>query len=86
MISSASTDVSQTAAVYDYIYEYLFAGKATSKETSEARFRDLDQIARSLITQYRLDSIHDIGVSSGVTSLALYRTPAATGMPVSFHI
>jgi hypothetical protein len=38
-------------------------------ETSEARFRDLDPIARSRITHYRLDSIHDIGVSSGVTSL-----------------
>jgi len=81
----------RTAAVQDYVYKYLFAGKvfaakATSKETSEARFRDLDPIASSLITHYRLDSIHDIGVSSGVTSLALYRTLAATGMPVSFHI
>ena len=59
MISSASTDVSQTAAVYDYIYEYLFAGKATYKETSEARFRDLDPITGSLITHYRLDGTHD---------------------------
>jgi hypothetical protein len=76
----------RTAAVHDYVYKYVFAGKATSKETSAGRFRELDPIARSLITHYRLDSIHDIGVSSGVTSLALYRTLAATGMPVSFHI
>lgn len=76
----------RNAAVHDYVYRSFFTSNATSKQTSAGRFRDLDQIARSIITERQLDAIHDIGVSSGITSLDLYRTLAAAGIPFSFHI
>jgi hypothetical protein len=73
-------------AVHNYVYKHLYTSNATSKETSTGRFRDLDAIAGFLITQHGLDSIHDVGVSSGVTSLELYRALAATAMRFSFSI
>jgi SAM-dependent methyltransferase len=76
----------RNAAVRDYVYAAFFTGNATSKQTSRGRFRDLDQIARSIITEYKLDAIHDIGVSTAVTSLDLYRTLATAGIPFNFHI
>jgi hypothetical protein len=72
--------------VHDYVYKYVLTSNATSKETSASRFRDLDPIACSLIKQHKLDNIHDIGVSSGVTSLALYRMLASTGIPFTLSI
>lgn len=56
----------KSAAVHDYVYKYVFTSNATSKETSAARFRDLEPIACTIIREHRLDAIHDIGVSSGV--------------------
>jgi hypothetical protein len=73
-------------AIHDYVYQSFCTSNDTSKQTSAGRFRDLDQLARSIITQYKLDAIHDIGVSSGVTSLDLFRALATTGIPLSFHI
>src|SRR5262249_15077971 len=74
------------SAVHNYVYKHFYTSNAVSKETSAGRFRDLDPIASSLVTQHRLDSIHDVGVSSGVTSLDLYRTLASTAMPFNFNI
>ena len=76
----------RSAAIHDYVYKYTFTSNATSKETSVGRFRDLDLIAQSIITEHKLDAVHDIGVSSGVTSLDLYRALASTGIPLSFYI
>ena len=76
----------QNPAVHDYVYRAFFTSNATSKQTSAGRFQDLDRIARSIVAEYKLDAIHDIGVSSGITSLDLYRTLATTGIPLRFHI
>jgi hypothetical protein len=76
----------RNAAVRDYVHRTFFTSNATSKETSAGRFRDLDQIARAIITAHKLDAIHDIGVSSGITSLDLYRTLSASGIPCKFLI
>ena len=70
----------------DYVYAAFFTGNTTSKQTSQGRFWDLDQIARSIITEYQLDAIHDIGVSTAITSLDLYRTLTTAGIPCNFHI
>lgn len=45
--------------------------------TAEKRFADLDGIAVPLILSQKNPSIHDIGVSNGVTSLELYNAVAA---------
>lgn len=76
----------QNPAVHDYVYRAFFTSNATSKQTSAGRFQDLDRIARSIVAEYKLGAIHDIGVSSGITSLDLYRALATTGIPLSFHI
>jgi hypothetical protein len=73
-------------AVHDYVYRAFFTSNATSKETSAGRFRDLDQMARAIITERKLDSIHDIGVSSGVTSLSLYRALTNSEIAFDLHI
>jgi hypothetical protein len=74
------------SAVHNYVYKHFYTSNAITKETSAGRFRDLDPIAALPITQHRLDSIHDVGVSSGVTSLDLYRALASTAMPFTFNI
>jgi hypothetical protein len=76
----------RSAALREYVYTCLFTSNETSKQTSSGRFRDLDPIALSIIEEHKLDAIHDIGVSSGVTSLDLYRTLATTAIPLRFHI
>jgi hypothetical protein len=76
----------RNAAVRDYVYTGFFTQNATSKQTSVGRFAYLDRLARSIIMEHGLGVIHDVGVSSGVTSLELYHTLAMTGIPLSFHI
>jgi hypothetical protein len=76
----------RNAAVRDYVYRAFFTANTTSKQTSAGRFEDLDRLACSIITEHKLDAIHDVGVSSGVTSLDLYRALAASGTPLTFHI
>jgi hypothetical protein len=73
-------------AIRDYVYRAFFTQNATSKQTSVGRFADLDRVARSIIMEHRLADIHDVGVSSGVTSLELLHALATTGIPLSFHI
>lgn len=75
-----------SVALREYVYTQLFTSNETSKQTSAGRFRDLDEIAHSIIEEHKLGTIHDIGVSSGVTSLELYRALASTGIPLRFHI
>ena len=72
--------------IRDYVYQEFFTADDTSKQTSAGRFRDLDPIACSLITDGRAAAIHDIGVSNGITSLELYRTLAARAIPLDFCI
>lgn len=74
------------SAVHDYVYKHFYTSNATSKETSAGRFRDLDPITLSLIRQHKLDTIHDVGVSSGVTSLDLYRALRSTATAFTLHI
>jgi hypothetical protein len=76
----------RNAALHDLAYSVFFTSNATSKQTSSGRFRELDQVTLSIITAHKLDSIHDIGVSSGVTSLDLYRTLATAGIAFVFYI
>jgi hypothetical protein len=74
------------AAISDYVLREFATADATSKQTSPGRFRDLDEIAQAIIAAHQLDSLHDIGVSTGVTSLDLYRTLTAAGIPFQLHI
>ena len=49
-----------------------------SKQTNKQRFAEVDHMSVQLITKRSLSRIHDVGVSSGITSLELRRQLNAT--------
>lgn len=72
--------------IRDYVYSRLAAGGGTTKQTAVGRFRDLDDIIVSLAHKDKINVVHDIAVSSGVTSLELYSTLHSHGLPTSFRV
>jgi hypothetical protein len=74
------------AEIRDYVYSRITTGMHTSKQTAMGRFRDLDEITASLAIRDDLNIIHDIAVSSGVTSLELYRVLENCDLPLNFYI
>jgi hypothetical protein len=74
------------AAIRDYVYTQIITANHSTKETAAGRLRDLDEATISCMHKESLNVIHDIAVSSGVTSLELFRTLHSRGLPVNFHI
>jgi hypothetical protein len=74
------------AAIRDYAYTQIITANHSTKQTAAGRFRDLDEATISCMDHRNMNVIHDIAVSSGVTSLELFRTLLDRGLPVSFHI
>jgi hypothetical protein len=74
------------AVVRDYMYCQVVTANNTTKQTAAGRFRDLDEATISLMRKEGMNVIHDIAVSSGVTSLELYRTLQDRGLPARFYI
>lgn len=74
------------AATRDYVYTQIITANKSTKQTAAGRFRDLDEATISCMNKESLNVIHDIAVSSGVTSLELFRALHSCGLPVSFHI
>jgi hypothetical protein len=72
--------------IRDYVYSRLFTSGGTSKQTAAGRFEDLDAIIVSLAHRDQLNVVHDIAVSSGVTSLELLSALRGSGLSVSLHI
>jgi hypothetical protein len=74
------------AEIRDYVYSRIRTGMHTPKETAVGRFRDLDEITASLAISDDLNIIHYLAVSSGVTSLELYRVLESRGFPLKLYI
>jgi hypothetical protein len=74
------------AEIRDYVYSRIGTGMHTSKETAMGRFRDLDEITASPAISDDLNIIHYIAVSSGVTSLELYRVLESRRFPLNFYV
>ncbi|HKZ80419.1 MAG TPA: class I SAM-dependent methyltransferase [Pyrinomonadaceae bacterium] len=55
------------------VYTSFYTSDGTSKETSWDRFIETDEFTVGFLKQNAKNVIHDVGVSSGVTSLELYR-------------
>ena len=72
--------------IRDYVYTQIVTANYSTKQTGTGRFRDLDEDAISCMHEDSVNVIHDIGVSSGVTSLELLQTLRGRKLPVSFHI
>ena len=67
------------------LYEKLYTGDGISKQTAPGRFRDLDSMAADFLT-HESNSIHDVAVSSGVTSLELYAVLRDRGIPFKLMV
>ncbi len=61
-------------------------GNWTSKQTNSKRFASLDRLACSLIAKHAAFDIHDVGVSSGITSLEFHDELRALRVPVRLTI
>ena len=53
------------------LIQNIWTSDGTSKQTAPGRFRDLDSLVVNCLTE-ELNSIHDVAVSSGITSVELY--------------
>jgi hypothetical protein len=53
-------------------YKSFYVDNKTSKETRAGRFAELDDLAVSFLKSDSENLIHDVGVSSGITSVELY--------------
>jgi hypothetical protein len=62
-------DVDLQAAIVSDVW----VADGTSKQTAPGRFRDCDQVAVRLLRATASPVVHDVGVSTGVTSLELRR-------------
>ncbi|MFK7913942.1 MAG: hypothetical protein AB8B93_08515 [Pseudomonadales bacterium] len=70
-----------------YIYRRVGIHGGITKQTAQNRFSDLDQKTAGLIAQQTDASVHDVGVSSGITSVELYtQLKAANVAPLQFSV
>ena len=67
------------------LYEKLYTSDGISKQTAPGRFRDLDSLAADFLT-HESNSIHDVAVSSGVTSVELYSVLRDRGIRFKFMV
>ena len=67
--------------VISYIYRRVGLNNGITKQTGNGRFRDLDEKLAELLaaTKRKSIGIHDVGVSSGITSVELFDALAGAG-------
>jgi len=71
--------------VIHMLYRLFYTNDGPTKQTIAGRFDDIDQIAlKYMDDQYNI--IHDIGVSSGITSIELYKKLELHKMHSEFYI
>lgn len=61
------------SALASRLYQEIYTSDGTSKQTAPGRFRELDMLTADLLT-HDSNLIHDVAVSSGITSVELYAT------------
>lgn len=65
---------------------YQIIPEAPSKETSYGRLSDIDTVLLSLLSKNREYVVHDVAVSNGITSLALFNTLQGGGINFKMFI
>jgi len=76
----------ENQAVLDKFYRDIFVNSKISKRTLEGRFADLDNITVALLQNQKNINLHDVAVSSGITSVDLYNRLHSNGMSLSFFV
>jgi len=71
MASITDADLAERA------YRQISIGNGITKQTAPARFADLDEVVCRLVGASSRLRVHDVGVSSGITSLELHTRLAA---------
>src|SRR5436190_2704643 len=69
---------------YNLVFSHIVVSNGLTKTTRSNRFVDLDEITIGLLPQTGNSSLHDIGVSNGITSLELYDKITSKGIPNRF--
>ncbi len=72
--------------VVERVYRQVSNVDGITKQTHRGRFADLDTVSLRLCESHNLGRIHDVGVSSGITSVELYRLLEATGRLENFTV
>jgi len=76
----------QNEEVYEKVFSQIIVTNGLTKTTKRGRFGDLDRIFVELMRPPQPATIHDIGVSSGITSLELFQAVEKTNNPFTFYI
>ena len=58
--------------VLNKFYQDIFVSSKTSKKTHANRFNDLDKYSLSFLNEVGENTLHDVAVSSGISSFELY--------------
>ena len=69
---------------YNLVFSHIIVSNGLTKTTKSNRFLDLDKITVDLLEKNGQQSLHDIGVSNGITSLELYNKINAEGTMARF--
>lgn len=72
--------------VFDLIFSDISNPNGTSKTTSKNRFLDLDEWCLKYISADRQLEVHDVAVSSGITSINLFKSLEAGDKLKSFNV
>ena len=59
--------------IIDLAFSEIGLNSGVSKQTNKERFADVDKLSVQIITSRSLTRIHDVGISSGITSIELAR-------------
>ena len=76
----------RTNAVLEKFYTDIYAQNKTSKRTADKRFADIDKITLKYLSPVNKNTIHDIAVSSGITSDNLYELLQKNNIPFGLDI
>ena len=69
---------------YNLVFSHIIVSNGLTKTTRSGRFKDLDSITLQLLQNRGRVSIHDVGVSNGITSLELYEAVQQQGIDADF--
>ena len=67
------------------VYKGILTSDGTSKHTAPGRFRDLDSLVVDYLS-HESNLIHDVAVSSGITSVELYSVLRDRGVPFKLMV
>ena len=84
MLSAKSLTSVKDPKIFNEAIRKLRYGDVTGKETFNGRFIDLDNDALNFLKGGM--SVHDVGCSTGVTSLELYETCEKNNLKLRYHI